>query len=183
MHQTGCPAACDARSPARRRLLVPALVGVVFGVLAIAIEEGTGATKIIEAQMGQAFTVAFPGSLWVYSGGAIVWESFFRLVPVPVLLWLISTVALRGRGCPQTFWVLALLTSAIEPGITQGPSVLAQTNGAIGPGVFAAYAVHSYAFNFAAAVSFYRYGLLAPVLVRLAYYLVWHVGYGNFLAG
>ena len=54
---------------------------------------------------------------------------------------------------------------------------------AISPSVLAAYAVHSYAFNFRAAVSFYRYGLLAPVLVRLAYYLVWHVGYGNFLAG
>ena len=78
----------------------------------------------------------------------------------------------------QTFWVLALLTSAIEPGSSQGPSVLAQTKGALGPGVFATYAVHSYAVNFAAAVSFYRYGLLAAVLVRLAYYLVWHVGYG-----
>ena len=150
----------------------------MLGILAIAIDEITGASKIIAAQMGSSFNVAFPGSLWVYSGGAIVWESFFRLVPIPVLLWLISTVALRGRGNAQTFWVLALLTSAIEPGITQGPWVLSQTNGAIGSGVFATYAVHSFVVNFAAAVSFGRYGLLAAVLVRLAYYLVWHVGYG-----
>jgi len=40
---------------------------------------------------------------------------------------------------------------------------------------------HSYAFNFAAAVSFRRFGLLAAVLVRLGNYLVWHVAYGNFL--
>jgi hypothetical protein len=90
---------------------------------------------------------------------------------------------LGGRGRTQTFWILAILSSAIEPGLTQGPAVLAQTGGAIGPAVFAAYAVHSYAFNFAAAVSFGRYGLLAAVLVRLVYYLIWHVGYGNFLAG
>ena len=40
--------------------------------------------------------------------------------------------------------------------------------------------MHSYAFNFAAAVSFRHYGLLAPVLVRLGNYMVWHVLYGNF---
>jgi hypothetical protein len=31
-------------------------------------------------------------------------------------------------------------------------------------------------------VLFRRAGLLAPVVVRLVYYLVWHVGYGNVLA-
>lgn len=53
-------------------------------------------------------------------------------------------------------------------------------NGAIGPAAFAAYALHSYAFNFTATVSFRRYGLLAPVMVRLGNYLIWHVLYGNF---
>ncbi len=55
------------------------------------------------------------------------------------------------------------------------------SNGAIGPVAFAAYALHSYAFNFTAAVTFRRYGLLAPVLVRLGNYLVWRILYGNFL--
>jgi hypothetical protein len=30
-------------------------------------------------------------------------------------------------------------------------------------------------------MSFRRYGLLAPVAVRLGNYMVWHVAYGNFL--
>ncbi len=55
------------------------------------------------------------------------------------------------------------------------------SNGAIGPVAFAAYALHSYAFNFTAAVTFRRYGLLAPVLVRPCNYLVWHILYGNLL--
>jgi hypothetical protein len=181
MHRTGFPAAWDARIPVARRLLRPALAGVGLGLLAIAIELVTGATKILEAQLGQPFTVAFPGSLLVYSAGSIVWEAVFLLVPVPLLLWLISNVALRGRGQAPAFWALAALSAAAEP-LMQGGMLLGASGGALGPGVAAAYVIHAYAFNFAAAVSFRRYGLLAAVLVRLAYYLVWHVGYGNFLA-
>jgi hypothetical protein len=181
MHRTGFPAAWDARIPARRRLHLPALVGVGFGLLAILSEEITGATTILEAKLGESFTVGFPASLLVYSSGSIYWEAFFLLVPVPVLLWLISNVALGGRGQARTFWILAAISSAIEP-VLQGGALLAESEGAIGPWVFAAYVVHSYAFNLAAATCFRRYGLLAAVLVRLAYYLVWHILYGNFLA-
>ncbi|MDQ4099291.1 MAG: hypothetical protein M3121_02180 [Chloroflexota bacterium] len=181
MHRTGFPAAWDAHIPATRRLLLPALTGVVLGLLAIVMEEVTEATKILEAQLGEEFTVAFPGSLLVYSAGAIVWEMVFLLLPVPLLLWLISNVALKGRGQATTFWVLAAISSALEPAL-QGGQLLAESDGTLGPGVFIAYVAHAYVFNFAAAVSFRRYGLLAAVLVRLAYYLVWHIGYGNFLA-
>jgi hypothetical protein len=180
--RTGFPAAWDDRVSAGRRLLLPALLGLAFGVLAIAIEELTGATKILETKLGSAFTVGFPGSLWVYSGGAVKWEALFRLVPIPILLWLISGLALRGRGQQRTFWALALLTSSIEPFVLQGVPLLILSQGAITPPVFAAYAVHSFAFNLSAAVLFRRAGLLSPVLLRLVYYLIWHVGYGNFLA-
>ena len=181
MHRTGFPAAWDARIPAARRLLRPALLGVGLGLLAVASEEITGATKRLEAQLGEPFTVAFPGSLLVYSAGAIVWEMVFLLLPVPLLLWLLSGVALKGRGQAPAFWALAALAAAAEP-VLQGGALLGASGGALGPGVFAAYVVHAYAFNFTAAACFRRYGLLAAILVRLAYYLVWHVGYGNFLA-
>ena len=180
-HQTGFPAAWDARIPASRRLLLPASVGVGFGLLAILIEEVTRSLHILEAVLGPA-NVAFPGSLLVSSAGAIKWELIFLLFPVPLLLWVISGLALRGRGETRTFWVLAALSAALEPAM-QGVPLLILSNGAIGPAAFAAYALHSYAFNFAAAVSFRRSGLLAPVLVRLGNYLVWHVVYGNFFFG
>ena len=179
--RTGFPAGWDARLPAPRRLLLPFLVGAGFGVLAIAIEEATHSLRILEGVLGPA-TVAFPASLLVYSAGAIKWELLFLLFPVPVLLWLVSGVALGGRGQARTFWVLAALSAAAEP-LLQGVPLLVLSAGAIGPAAFAAYAAHGYAFNLAAAVGFRRAGLLAPVLVRLGDYLVWHVLYGNFLFG
>ena len=91
----------------------------------------------------------------------------------------IGGLALRGRGERRTFWTLAALSAAIEPCI-QGIPLMVLSNGAIGPAAFGAYAIHSYAFNFTAGVTYRRYGLLAPVLVRLANYLTWHVAYGNF---
>ena len=179
--RTGFPAAWDARIPASRRLLLPLLVGVGFGVVAIVIEGVTRSLHIIEAFFGPA-NVAFPSSLFTSTAGAIKFELEYLLFIVPTLLWLVSNVALRRRGQTQSFWILAALSSAIEP-TTQGISLYVLANGAIGLAAFAAYLVHSYAFNFTSAVSFRRYGLLAPVLVRLGNYLVWHVLYGNFFFG
>jgi hypothetical protein len=176
--RTGFPAAWNARIPAAHRLLLPFAVGVGFGGAAIVIEKLTRSLEILEGVFGPA-TVAFPSSLLVYTAGAIKWELLFLLLPVPLVLWLISGVVLRGRGQSRMFWGLAALSAAIEPAM-QGIPLLILANGAVGPAAFAAYAVHSYAFNFAAAVSFRRYGLLAPVLVRLGNYLVWHVAFGNF---
>src|ERR687886_1526620 len=180
--RTGFPAAWDARIPATRRLLLPFAVGVGFGLLAILIEEVTRSVHILEATFGPA-NVAFPASLLVSTAGAIKYELMFLLFIVPALLWLVSNVALRGRGQTQTFWGLAALSAAIEPGLIQGVPLFVMANGAISAAAFAAYLVHSYAFNVAAAVGFRRYGLLAPVLVRLGNYLVWHVVYGNFFFG
>ena len=61
---------------------------------------------------------AFPGSLFIYPGRRIVLEVFYRLLLIPLLLWLISSRALRGRAQTQVFSSLALLISLIEP-VTQ----------------------------------------------------------------
>jgi hypothetical protein len=178
MHRSSFPAAWDIRLPAARRLLLPTLAGATFGLLAIGMELYTGTLRNLEATTGPV-TVAFPGSLLIYSSGAIYLELIFLLLPVSLLLWLIAGLILRGRGQTPTFWVLALLSSAIEP-LTQGIAVVASAGGAIGPLAIGLYAVHGFGFNFTAAVLFRRYGLLAPILVRLGNYMVWHVIYGNF---
>jgi hypothetical protein len=177
-HRVGFPAAWDARIPARRRLFLPLAAGVVFGLLAIVIEEITRSLHILEAFLGPA-NVAFPGSLFFAISGALKYELLFLIFPVSVLLWLISAVVLGGRGEARIFWGLAVLSALVEP-LLQGVPLMILSNGAIGPAAFAAYFVHSTAFNFSAAVYFRRFGLLAPVLVRLGNYLVWHVVYGNF---
>jgi hypothetical protein len=178
MHRTGFPAAWDTRTPARRRLLLPTLFGIAFGLLAIGMELYTGTLKNLEATTGPV-TVAFPGSLLVYSAGAITMEMLFLLLPLPPLLWLISVVIFRGRGQAPTFWALAMLSAAAEP-LLQGATVVAMADGAIEPLAIGLYAVHGFAFNFTAVALFRRYGLLAPILVRLGHYMIWHVLYGNF---
>src|SRR2546430_2389105 len=50
-----------------------------------------------------------------YVGAALLSEVFLRLLPIPLLLWLISRLILRGRAESQVFWVLAVLTSCVEP--------------------------------------------------------------------
>jgi hypothetical protein len=175
MHRTGFPAAWDARIPVTRRLLLPILVGVVSSAVPIGLDLVVGLLATVEALTGQAVNVAFPGSLLVYSAAAIHQVLRFVLFPLPVLLWLISSVLLRGRGRAPTFWVLAVLVSAVEPSL-QSMAVVSL----FGPAVVATIFVGGFAANFASAVFLRRYGLVAAILVRLGNYVVWHILYGNF---
>jgi hypothetical protein len=176
-HRTGFPAAWDPRISNRQRLLYPALIGLGFGLLVVARDQFTHGIELFLAQTGLAtFNAPFPGSLLFYAGGAIIVEVVYRLLPIPLLLWLISNLILHGRAQAQVFWVLALLSSAIEP-LTQDLAILRAAT----PLVFAAHLVPDYALNFTQAVMFRRYGFFASLVVRWAMYLVWHIGYGNLI--
>jgi hypothetical protein len=177
MHRTGFPAAWDERIPARRRLLLPFLVGVAGGLLTAGVDVVAGLIATAEAVIGQPFNVAFPGSVLVYSAAAIHQELRFLLVPLPLLLWLISDVLGRGRWQVPTFWALSVLSSAAEPAL-QAMAL----RGVFGPGVVVTLLVTGFAANLASAAFLRRYGLLAAILVRMGHYLVWHILYGNFLA-
>ncbi len=180
MQRSGFPAAWDSRISVKQRLLLPMFVGVAFGTCAILIDQITGATSILAAKVGSDFNVGFPGSLFVYTGGAIKLESEFRIIPIPIILWLGSSVFLKGRAQNKIFWILAVLTAAVEP-IIQGIPLMQLAGGEIGGLSFAAYAIHAYAFNFASAVCFRFYGLLGAVLVRFGNYIIWHIGFGFYL--
>jgi hypothetical protein len=178
MHRTGFPAAWDVRYPAARRIALPLIVGVAFGLLASAIDLITGASKILAEIFGTPFNVGFPGSLFASVGGAVKFEAIFLIIPVPILLWLISNVILRGRGQAPTFWILAVISSLLEPVVFQGVPLFILAQGAISLAAFLPVVVDGFGMNFSAAYLFRRYGLLAAVLVRLGHYLIWHVGYG-----
>jgi len=162
--------------PFGERLLAPIAIGAALGALGVLLDLVGGGTKIFLAESGLArFNMPLPASLVFYPGGAIFVEVAYRLLPIPLLLWLVSNVALRGRWREQTFWVLAVLTSAIEP--------LSQETSALPHGVllFAGLFGLGYAFNFAQAVFFRRSGFLASIVVRLGYYAVWHILYGDLI--
>ena len=104
-------------------------------------------------------------------------EVIYRLVPIPALLWLISNVALRGRAQTPVFWLLAVLTSLVEP-LDQNLYVFQA--GAIG--LAAAQSLSDCGHNLAQAAMLRRYGFLAGIVTRVGMYSVWHVAYGNFIS-
>lgn len=179
--RVGFMPAWDPRVSNRRRLLLPVLVGAGIGTVATVLDLLTHATLAIARITGQpSFNMDFPGSLLAYSAGGVLVDTQYRLFIVPVLLWLISSVLLRGRGESKTFWVLAAVSSLFEP-ILQGVGLTLGSGGAITPLILAAYLPTAIANNAAAVVFFRRYGFVASLLVRQGEYLVWHIAYGNFL--
>lgn len=69
-----------------------------------------------------------------------------------------------------------MLTSLIEPVQQDLDDVRRETL----PMVSTIFAL-DFALNFGQAVLFRRYGFLAPIVMRMAFYLVWHVAYGNLI--
>ncbi len=175
--RTGFPAPLDSRISSRLRFALPVAVGVGFSLLSIALDLIYGGTKIAAASTGNAtFNIAFPGSLFAYTGGAIIVETLYRFFTLPLLLFVISNLILRGRYQTQVFWVLAIVLAAWEP-LTQAQATLG-----LGAGTIAyTQVIAIYAYNLTQNAFFRRYGILAPLMLRFADYLVWHVTYGNFI--
>jgi hypothetical protein len=176
--RTGFPAAWDACVSNRQRFALPVAVGLGLGLFDVGYDlifHGTAAFAA-NHELG-AFNAPFPGSLLFYPGGAIIVEVVYRLLPIPLLLWLISSLLLRGRFQTPLFWTLAVLTSLIEPMQQDLPELAAGTSAIV---VFSEFAI-AFAQNMTQATFFRKYGVLAAIMVRVAMYLVWHVGYGNFI--
>jgi hypothetical protein len=171
--RTGFPDAWDTSTSAWRRLVLPAVVGIVLGVAMMILDYVTHFSQLIAAHHGlkQQYTEFMPMFLAFSVGGSILVEVIYRLLPIPLLLWLISTVILKKRGQTQTFWVLAILLSALEPlGFTSDLSVLPIP-------VMVMDASLMYVVNLTQATFFRKYGFLASILVRAGFYLVWHALY------
>ncbi|MCA9797868.1 MAG: hypothetical protein KC910_38940, partial [Candidatus Eremiobacteraeota bacterium] len=76
-----------------------------------------------------------------------------------------------GRGQTQTFWTLAILTSLIEP-LTQDMDAWP-----LGIVMFLAVMAKGFGLNLIQATLFRKYGWLAAIIMRVAFYVVWHMLY------
>jgi hypothetical protein len=176
-HQTGFPAAWDDRVTNRQRFLIPATIGALLGLLQSALNNVFNWTGFFSQVVGRPFNPPWPGSVPFFTSGAIEVEVLYRLLPVSLLLWLVSSLLLRGRAQSQVFWVLAVLSSLLEP---MDQDLRDLGTGAPVAQVGAGFAV-DFALNFAQAVMFRRSGFLAAIVTRVAFYMVWHVAYGNLI--
>ena len=172
MHRTGFPAALDPRVSNRARVLVPAAIGFALGALQVGVDLATGYTRLADAAHGvqQQYTGFWP-MLLVFTAVPVMVEALYRFLLVPLVLWLVSSLLLRGRAQQVVFWILAALTSLWEP-LTQTTVI-----DGIGPLLFAVLLSLGWLLNFAEAATWRRAGILAPFALRVAFYLVWHVAY------
>jgi hypothetical protein len=172
--RAGLPGLWDARVSTRDRLLLPWVIGIVLGLEAVAVDVATGWAAMAAREIGEpSIHIPFPASALIYPGGAVIVDVVYYLLPIPLLLWVVGRLALRGRWEPQVFWTVGVLAALVEPA-TQwfglpGHALLAA-------GLFAS----DFVLNLAQVYAFRRWGFLAAVVLRTSFYLVWHVAWGAF---
>lgn len=154
---------------AKQQLLVPALIGVGFGILDLLIIEYI--LPHVPHTSLPPYTQPFPYSIFLFFSGAFEIEVFYRLIPVTLILLLFNYIK-KGRYYDWAFVVVAILTSLREP-LEQMPS---------GPIWFICYAlVSGFAMNYIQVQFFKKYSFVASLAVRLGHYLIWHILNGVYI--
>jgi hypothetical protein len=169
MH-TGFPGAWDARITNKQRLVIPIIAGLLLGTLFLATDLITGMSRLQQEQLNIRSTdVVFPASVFFYPAASIFVEVVYRLLPIPLLLGLAS-IFVRGQSARESiFWILAILTSLIEP-LTNNAA--AQV---LAPLALAFVLIQSFGANLLQAAFFRKYGFLAAILLRVAFYVPFHI--------
>lgn len=149
-------------------------MGAAIGLVAVMLDSGLGFSRLFASKLGiKSIHIAFPYAAFAYTAGAVVVESLYRLIPIPIAIW-IGRLVLRERGMSIIFWVVATLTSLIEP-LGQARVLLDQ------PFIFTVIAIFIFFFNLLQASLLKSYGVAAPLITRISFYLIWHVAIGPFV--
>jgi hypothetical protein len=158
----------------RRGWIVAGLAGIAYGLLTAARDyfiEGGGNVL----NLSDWAHVAWPWSLPFYTFGAIFLELLLRLGALCLLVWLIHVVILRRRWRMPVFWTVNLIVSFYE--------IMPMTMADIADHRWLAIAATPleplYWTNVFEGWLLLRFGWFAPIVFRLAFYLVWHVVYGG----
>ena len=155
-----------------RRLLPPVLIGALSG-------GGLAALVNWVVKLPGQIHVPFPASLFFYTYGGIESEILLRLLLLPLFVWLVSSLLLKGRFQERVFWIGAVLLSLLEPLMQLGGMQQMGVLGTTPLGSVALLLGAIYGINLLSAAQYRRSGFLAPLAVRLFLYLVWHVIVGG----
>ncbi len=161
--QAQVPNFLEKRISNKNRFLIPALIGMVFGILDILV------IKVLLHPEPYTelppFLQPFPYSLFLFFSGAFEIEVFYRLIPLTVLLALGAWYR-QGKYFTAIFWIGVVLTSLREP-LEQLPD---------GSFLFIAYSFGTgFLMNLLQALHFKKSGFLASLSLRLGHYLFWHI--------
>jgi hypothetical protein len=183
--RTGFPGMWDPGTNMQAWLWRSAWLGIALALVEVGWDYTTKASHIMAERMGfPTFHIAFPASALIYPGGAIIVEIVYRLLPLPLVVFLISNLALRGKCQNQVFWTAAVVLSAFEPVSQSGLLSLAFGHEFKMRGhewLVAGEMIQGYAMNLAQAYLFRKAGFLCPVVFRICYYILWHVVWGSLM--
>jgi hypothetical protein len=173
----GFPPLWDPELSRRQRWLVPALVGAATGLFFIG---GDALLRPLHST-GPLPHPPFPTSIVASTTAAIGEELIFRLFFIPLWMWLISTLLLRGRWQNEVFWIVAIL-SALAFALGHLPAVMMALGidqvSDVPAALMAEIILLNGVLSLLAATYFRRYGFLAAVGIHFWADVVWHVVWG-----
>lgn len=173
----GYPDLLDARVTTRQRFITPAIAGLWIGLIFIVADNVFARFH----DLGPLPHPPFPTSILASFTAGIGEEMVFRLFFIPLLVWLVSRVALKGEQGNAVFWTASIF-SGMFFAAAHIPSVML----ILGTGSFAdiptALMVEIFVLNgtlsLIAAHFLRKSGYLAAVTVHTSADIVWHVIWG-----
>jgi hypothetical protein len=172
--RAGFPDMWDGRVSNRRRFALPAVDGIVYGLITIFALDLLNPSDV---------HIAFPASILFYTYGGIFLEILLRLLGLTLLTWVIAALAgavRLPRGDEIGFWIANVVVSLYEP-MPYIQDQLAKTPARGDPGVWIHWAFEPlFLANLLTGYIYRRFGFLSAVVLRLSFYAVWHVAYGGF---
>ncbi|MBN2542157.1 CPBP family intramembrane metalloprotease [bacterium] len=167
----------DEKVTNKRRFLIPAIVGIIIGIIFIAVDLVVSRYH----SLGQLPHPQFPASIFASIVAGIGEEIIFRLFFISFWVWLISYVILRKRGQDTMFWIVTFF-SALVFAIGHIPSVMLlyglDTVGEIPVPLMIEIILLNGILSFFCADYFRKYGFLAAVSIHFWADVVWHIIWG-----
>jgi hypothetical protein len=150
----------------------PVLLGLGLGLAAVTMDVSLGVSQTIATVLKvNSIHLPAPYSILAYLAAAVVIEAMFHLLPLGLATFIAEKLGAQSRTLMIVFIMVALLVAVLEP-ITQA-SVLASR-----PAVLIGVATFIYVYGLIACWQLWKIGPTASILMRIAFYFVWHVTLG-----
>lgn len=114
----------------------------------------------------------FPHSLYFYPVMGFIVEVLFHLLPLTYLM-IISDIVLANFNEKIKIWLPILLIATLEP------TFQAAVMGPFPTWAIVVTWVNIYLFNVFQLYAYWKFDFISMFLLRMVYYLLWHIGWGN----
>jgi len=175
-HIIGFPGMWDEKVTNRQRIWAPLGIGLVIGVALLALDRAIGFGRLYATALGTSTPpVPFPHSVLVQSYDAVCAAILFTLFAVAFSVWFFGTLLLSRHWPTQTFWVIAVLVSAIYPLTMAHQGHWALFHVAPVSAGLVAMLLLIYLMYLAGAILLRRFGFTATLVMQISAVAVWHI--------